>query len=185
MSQLHRARVNMSCLPVEALRALVGLWRPCMESLQLRNAAGRQRPRRSSEIQIWWPRLSKASAHWRRSTPGHAHWPSVAFSISLRCWPLGSGSSSSSTPLQGRRRDTRSGYRSLPLLPSPYSKQTYGNGPPSFLHRCVHYSLKIPPKKRRRFSNAYLPLSHVSTPPRPLFRGELCARAASVSVGGR
>ena len=41
--------------------------------------------------------------------------------------------------------------------------QTYGkNRPPSFLHRCAHYSLKIPPKKRRRFSKTYWPLSHVS-----------------------
>lgn len=90
-----------------------------------------------------------------------AHWPSVTFSTSARCWLLGFGSSSS-TPLQGRRRDTRSGCRSLPPPSPSFSNQTYGNGPPSFLHRCVHYSLKIPPKKRRRFSNAYLPLSHVS-----------------------
>lgn len=41
--------------------------------------------------------------------------------------------------------------------------QTYGkNRPPSFLYRCAHYSLKIPPKKRRRFSKTYWPLSHVS-----------------------
>lgn len=104
-------------------------------------------------------------------------------------WLLGSGSSSS-TPSQGRRRDTRSGCRSLPL-PSPSStNQTYGNGSPSFLHRCVHYSLKIPPKKRRRFSNAYLPLSHVSRARGGTLgggrrRGGGAARAASDSAGGR
>lgn len=105
-----------------------------------------------------------------------AHCSSVAFSTSPRCWLLGSGSSFS-TPSQGRRRDTRSGCCSLPLLPSPSSNQTYGNGPPSFLHRCVHYSLKIPPKKRRRFSNAYLPLSHVSRAPRNgrWYEGRVCA----------
>lgn len=72
MSQLHRARVNTSCLPTcllrEALGPLDGLGRPCMESLQLRNAAGLRRPRRSSEIHIWLPWLSSADAHWRRSS---------------------------------------------------------------------------------------------------------------------
>lgn len=75
MSQHHRAKVNTSYLPasqhglpVEALGPLVGLGRPCMESLQLRNAAGLRRPRRSSEIHIWLPWLSSADAHWRRSS---------------------------------------------------------------------------------------------------------------------
>lgn len=33
----------------------------------------------------------------------------------------------------------------------------------SFFYLCPHYSLKISPKKRRRFSKSFRPLSHVST----------------------
>lgn len=75
MSQLHRTRVNMSCLPasqaalpVDTLGRLVGQGRPCMESLQLCNVAGLRRLRRSSEIHIWLPWLRSADAHWRRSS---------------------------------------------------------------------------------------------------------------------
>ncbi|KAL6099791.1 uncharacterized protein ACO6RY_01543 [Pungitius sinensis] len=48
-----------------------------------------------------------------------------------------------------------------PLNGRPSLIQTYGkNRPLSFLYRGAHYSLKIPPKKRRRFSETFLPLSH-------------------------
>lgn len=44
-----------------------------------------------------------------------------------------------------------------------YSRVYGKNGHFTFLPWCPHYSLKIPPKKRRRSSKTFKPLSHVST----------------------
>lgn len=52
----------------------------------------------------------------------------------------------------------------LRVISSPVLAQAYGTDSLlSFLYQCPHHSLKIPPKKRRRFSKSFRPLSHVST----------------------
>ncbi|KAG5265160.1 hypothetical protein AALO_G00262050 [Alosa alosa] len=53
---------------------------------------------------------------------------------------------------------TARSYDSCVLGTKPYGT----NGSFSFLYRWPHYSLKIPPKKRRRFSKTFWPLSHGS-----------------------
>ncbi|KAL6456867.1 hypothetical protein MHYP_G00338300 [Metynnis hypsauchen] len=47
---------------------------------------------------------------------------------------------------------------SVELVPQAYGHHSR----PSFLHQRPHHSLKIPPKKRRRFSKSFRPLSHGS-----------------------
>ncbi|MEQ2255113.1 hypothetical protein ILYODFUR_010386 [Ilyodon furcidens] len=82
-------------------------------------------------------------------TAGSAHRPFITFSTS----PCLSSSSSPPTNEDSGRSSANAGSRS----------QTYGkNSLFSFFQRWVHYSLKIPPKKRRRFSKTFRPLSHGS-----------------------
>ena len=107
--------------------------------------------RAAPETHIWRARGKTPRAHWRTRAPGPAPrvgwWPS----------PLPVLGSSRSPPTSPERR-----HRPDPLHRP--SARTYGpTSPLSFFHRCAHYSLKIPPKKRRRFSKTFWPLSHVST----------------------
>lgn len=102
------------------------------------------------EVHIWCARTGFVKADWLKAAtlaPPTVRW--FASSTSLR--------GSTDPPPTSRRRRRESGD-TCPL------NGAYGrNGPSSFLHCCPHYSLKIPPKKRRRFSETFWPLSHVSS----------------------
>lgn len=125
---------------------------PSMESLRLRNARDlsvRLCPPGNTYL-VWAHRICESSL------AEVATWPRP---LSVGCL-LHFPSRLSSSPPISRRRRRRRRRESSDTCPLNW---TYGkNGPSSFLYCCPHYSLKIPPKKRRRFSKTFWPLSHVS-----------------------
>lgn len=126
---------------------------PCLESLWLCNL---KKHHRCTAACIIFGNAYLVCAHECRALIGqterssHAHEPLITFSSSP-------ASFSSLSPPHSQAEKTLLERRA-------FFAQTYGkNSRLSFLYHCAHYSLKIPPKKRRRFSKTFWPLSHVST----------------------
>lgn len=92
-----------------------------------------------------------------------------------RCIPVHIPPHPDASPSSAIHRDGKRQH----AIQSTSSVKAYGKfGLFPFSYWYPHYSLKIPPKKRRRFTQKIWPLPHVSSPPAGLFhsRSPRCSR---------